>query len=145
MEGCEDALAPFKSFVQSMTFRYDGQNYETYRATNEHGRSIRLDFESFLPAGPQFSTNPPYSMKEHERLHVIDLMFEQIQFDLEDIIENGDTRSDDALLRYVDGEKKLGKSCTELTINSGICFQEFKPTKDSFEYTIILNISLEWE
>lgn len=92
--------------------------------------NIRLDWESFS-----------WDMQPVN----LDLMFAAFKCDLWDILLNGDVCSDDAILRYADGIKKRGKYIKSLELGSAKLYTEFKPSKDTIEYTLYLRVFIEWE
>ena len=107
---------------------------------NESSTQLRLDWElsdeAFKDAGD--------GIKE--------IMLKQIQFDLEDLIENGDSgNSADALLKAIDGSKKRGQEPVEIQILGAILYKEVKKkqyrdtTGISHEYTLFLRPYIRWE
>lgn len=76
----------------------------------------------------------------------LDLMFAQVKADLWDIILNGDAlTTEDPWLKAFDGIRKRGKQVKSLELGYANLFTEFKPIKDTVEYTLYLRVYIEWE
>lgn len=72
--------------------------------------------------------------------------FVQFRDDVLDLITNGDvSQNSDALLKYFDGEVKRGKPLKRLHIPKATLFREFRPTRNSYEYTLYIVIYVEFE
>lgn len=76
----------------------------------------------------------------------LDMMFSTVKSDLWDILLNGDSRTiSDPHLKAFDGIRKRGKNIKSLELGYANLFTEFKPTKDTVEYTLYLRVYVEWE
>lgn len=102
------------------------------RFGEKFGTNLRFDFEH------------KYSLDSKHRETVIDDMFRQIENDLTDLVVDGDIRSNDPLLKSFDGERKLSKICTNVTINSYALWSEHRVKKNTYEYTLFFNVSAEF-
>ena len=96
---------------------------------------MRLDWELYKESG----------VDEKDKDTVIDLMFEQVLIDLCDLLEHGDKDDfSNPLYHALDGKKKLGKDLKSLTLKEIVCYKEYKPLKESIEYTLYMLITCEW-
>lgn len=77
--------------------------------------------------------------------NVLRLMYTQVAADLDDLFQNGDTDSvTDPLMKTADGSRKTGKKLVGLDIAEQHLMVVFVRRKDSYEYTLYLNIVPEW-
>lgn len=75
----------------------------------------------------------------------MDLMGNMCRTDLVDLIVNGDTNSGDVVLRMYDGEKKLDKRLVDFNFVEGSLFRQFKPMKNTIEYTLYILVKADYE
>ena len=67
----------------------------------------------------------------------LESVFNDVQRDLEDLVENGDVNNyQDSLLLAFDGAKKRGKEVGNVEINEAILYRDPKPEKKVHEYTL---------
>lgn len=121
--------------------------YNGNRETKEVFTRLRLDWELSLAA---FEDEPDEETSYGEwydknRDKIYDLMVRFMENDLRDLIEHGDVRNGaDALLKSMDGSKKLGREPVEIDIASGILQTECKPKKRTAEFTLHILLHVRW-
>ena len=77
--------------------------------------------------------------------HVLDRMFQFVAIDIADLLENGDTSNHtDPLFQALDGKNKLGKELLSIHIPSAVIYKEYKPSKESTEFTFYLLLVPKW-
>jgi len=143
-----DALSPVLDFLLEQPYgtQYANQTEEYKRwksgelLKDESSTQVRMDWELSDEAFKEVDSN------------VKQLMINQIKFDLEDLIENGDRHNAaDALLKAIDGSKKRGQEPVEIQILGAILYKEVKKkqyrdtTGISHEYTLFLRPYIRWE
>jgi hypothetical protein len=77
--------------------------------------------------------------------NVVPLMLGQLRGDIEDLLINGDTESEDPLFKALDGALKRGKNLKSLSLTDIHLFEELRPKKMSYEYTVYFRLTTEWE
>lgn len=102
-------------------------------------------------------TNPPFDRLTNLRLDAevpaalsksqqLGMIFAQFRDDLMDVVTNGDVdRHSDAFLKFFDGEIKRGQKLKRFHISRARCYREYKPRKETYEYTLFIVVFLEWE
>jgi hypothetical protein len=139
MKLLHEALEPLKEFYKNNDWpesaphdkRGSNSGGLAYREGENRGRNLRLDFEI------------------HEDLEdqdkVTDLMFDQIKYDLEDLLVNGDVEhTTDPLLKAMDGTKKRGAELSHLEFPRAELFRDHKYKKETIEYTLYLKVYTEF-
>jgi len=108
-----------------------------------HGR-LNHETESIARLRLDWERNNEYALPD-EKDKIFDLMFFQMQFDLLDLIVNGDvSQSRDPLLSAINGSKKRGQEPVEIEIISGTLYSEYKERKDATEYTVYVLMYVKW-
>ena len=144
MELLDNALERIKPYIIESLGTGDGGNDLSYRGPEDYGyfsgndctatvARLRLDWElsTKVRASPEVTSR---------------LMLDTIKDDLLDLIENGDRDNlQDALLKTIDGSKKLGKEPRNIDIFSAQLFWEYKERNGMVEYTLYLLMAVQWE
>jgi len=121
-----EALEPVRKF---MVENEDGTHY----SGSNRKRLTNLRFDSEAPTA-------------WSRERQMWLLFALVRDDLMDVVTNGDTsRVDQVFLKYFDGEVKRGKKLKEFSVQQAVCYREYKPRKETHEYTLFLVIWADWE
>jgi hypothetical protein len=78
--------------------------------------------------------------------HILRLMYTQVAADLDDLFQNGDreTVTGDPLMSAADGSRKTGKKLVGLEFAEQSLIVVFVTRKDSYEYTLFVNLVPEW-
>lgn len=113
---------------------------QPYRAplSGDRGVRMRLDYEISIPA---LDAIPDV---ENARKHVARLMQHQIANDLSDMLENGDTSSNDPLYKAMDGSLKRKQEPMQIDFDYVQVFRDRREKKNAYEYTVFLTVYVDW-
>lgn len=138
-EQVSKATAPLKRFIT----RVEGHNgsifwnplVEEYINGTQDGYGtarLRVDYE--------------LSDDARENITVANGILDVLNFDLVDLIRNGDMgQSDDALLKTLDGAVKRGVLAPEwIQVTEAVYYSEHRSKKESTEYTLYLLLAIKW-
>lgn len=89
----------------------------------------------------RFDTETAEGLSFEEKM---DTIFDLLNVELEDLIENGDMmQTHDALLKAMDGAKKRGTEAKEVNlIGNSLFYDQFRRGKEEFVFYCVLNV--EW-
>ena len=140
------ALEPYKEYVRTCTFS-DGEYRDNciYPIDSypypDSSFKIRLEFEA---GSPEFLEK---CLSEHTHLpnSVVDNMFDQMEFDLEDFILLADASDGTDNYSRFDGVIKRKQVPEEITLLAARTYREYKPTKDCVEFTTYVRLDIKWE
>ena len=106
-----------------------------HRGENEVESQLRLDIEFPSPV-----------VKNITRKELMDLIFDYLYPDMEDLIENGDVEQyRDPILQVFDGAKKRNQRPVFIDITGIGLYPEYSYGKDTYEYTIYMRLYIRWE
>lgn len=109
-----------------------------YCVKNRFGKNLRLDYE--------VSVNGEHNNAEDIMAYCDPQVPDQIKADLIEILEDGDVSlSSDPFLKVFDGIKKRGKQPLDFGISVASMYRQFKPSRDSVEYTVFMNVWVDWD
>lgn len=69
----------------------------------------------------------------------------QTYADLSELLEYGDVHARDPLLNVFDGRRKRGRGVIDARLMSTQLFREYKPRKQTYEYTMYTLFRVDWE
>jgi len=110
------------------------------QAGTVEGVRLRLDW-SLSKEALTDSKIDPETIDEH----VNHMMFTQGSIDVADLIINGDTDSEDPLLRTMDGEKKLGKTMKSVKSSKPEILKEYNEKSGWLQYQMFFALTVEFE
>lgn len=116
----------------------DIKRHLAYMSPQLKANSILMRLDSELYA--ENLDDAPENINEH----VARLLNTQMVGDFADILENGDTSSDDPSLKSFDGVLKRKQFPLQFTIDFVQAFRYYAPKKNSYEYTLFALVTTEW-
>lgn len=152
----QEALADFKERALSVDLdAKDAQIPRSHRGEERyHGRAdhfpgnfvnLRRDWELPLKAFIDYEDISEVRELPDTSAEVLDLMMLQLEGDLSDLIENGDSQgSTDPFLKVIDGEKVRGKKVSRVEIAAGSIYRDLNHCKETLEYTVYVTLYTEF-
>lgn len=147
-----DAIERIKPYVADAIVTNDptyNENYyrgeDTYgyfdSTATAHVARLRLDWEFVV----EDTLENLEAWLEDNKVALTDAMLDFFKLELADLIENGDVDNyQDALLKSMDGAKKRGAEPTLVDIFSAHLYREYKPKKNSIEFTLYVLLATKW-
>ena len=102
--------------------------------------------EELVPYGTRLRLDWEVVNSELDKVKAVDVMPMFAKNDLLYLIEYGDVQiTDDFLLSALDGSRKRGKEPSRIVIREANLIADPKPGKDTVEYTMFLNLYVDWD